>query len=441
MATVPTSNYYVQDAYANNGTNNIYVYAYIPYFLSSLIVWKCSWNASGNVQSPYSSWSGSLSNVTGNYANTGTGSGGGTQTYNLACSLSAGNFTATGQQTGSTVNAGNSCTATGRSWTFNITQVVSTFTFISATNNTSSNMVIMRLPNPASSIGQMFYICNWGNTNIAGFASYNGEAIDGVTQSSFRLPQWACVGLTPNEAGTSWNIMSYYGGTIPNTGVYSVNGTTLNSPVAVYSNTGTSKTCILPNPASWGKGNVLYYNAYQTVNSGTYGQPAVYTNGFFRQNTTANLYFNFYSLADVNGRYDHNCSVMFISDGTYWYIASIFDGQYCLFDNATNLNGSQLTSSNIILVGGASYASTLVGPSVVGDARVYYAKLNVTTTNPFGLVLHGNSDATRGPLGSTWNRVYKNSSTVNYSAFTVVQVRIGANSIINFPVGMYPSAY
>lgn len=449
MSYVVSSNYYIQDASANNSSNNIQIYAYVPYFTSaSSLQWKCQWNASGNVDFPYSSWSATITYGvrTENYY----GSGGGTQTAYVSTQAilpSSGSFTVTARQTGSTV--GNSCTATGRSWTFYITQISANFTFISATNNASSNMVISRLPATGTAVGQIFYICNRGNTNIAAVCSHAGEGIDlslinNAEYSSLYLPQWACVGLTPNAAGTKWHVISYYAGNMPPTSVFNVNGTTITSPVVISSNAGTSKTVIMPNPSTWGKGNQLYVTTYQT-NSGSYGtsgQFAIYTNGFFAQDTTLNKYFSLVPQSDAGGRYDHNMSIFFISDGTSWYIASVFTGAFCTFDSFNN--AGNLMTGRIALVGTSPYfVSPPIGPTIDDRAQLYYTKLTTTTPQSYGIIISGNGNSTtRGQMGSiTWNRVYKSSSTVNYSALNMLQAKTASPFLINFPLGMYPSQY
>lgn len=448
MSYVPASNYYLEDAWADNGTNNIHMYSFIPYFAAGLIVWPCLWNASGNVQSPYSSWSGNISNTTDSFGNTVTGSGGDNQYANVACGFTSSNFTCTAKQVGSSVNAGNNCTATGRSWTFNITTITSNFTFVSSTNNSSSNIVVLRLPPASSSVGKVWYVCNMGNTNLVGIAPYTfSEPIDGVSvvantmsSTALRLVQWACIGLTPTADGTKWCIVSYYGGNLPANTVYLVNGTTITSPIVTSSNSGTSKSVILPNP-NWGKGNYLCVTTYQTSTTsyGVSGQFAIYTNGFFAQDTTVNKYFSLVPASDASGHYDHNMSIAFISDGSKWYIASVFDGQNCQIDLSTQAR-THITSPIFITTSSDGGNPDLRVATGGNTAMPMYFKMNHTSSSN-GFVIDSSGTGSGGYVCSQNNiRCYKNSGTLNYNAFAMIQAGV-SSTVINFPVGMYPSAY
>jgi hypothetical protein len=247
--------------------------------------------------------------------------------------------------------------------------------------------------------------------------------------------------------------MSYYAGNMPLTRVNVVNGTPITQSVVTSFNSNAGNTMILPNPATWGQGSFLFANTYQT-SSASYvdgAQFAIYTNGFFRQNTTANMFFSLLPAADLSGRYDHNRSMMFINDGTWWYIAGIFDGSGCYFDTF-NTTGNNLTTGRIGIVTSSKDACFVCAPSVPSlsrTANLYYAKLGITTTHSYGMILTNNANP--GAFGyqgtTTWNRMYKNGNP-NYSAFTVVQANITnasgsgtAAATINFAVSMYPSAY
>ena len=454
MSYVPASNYQIIDASNHNSLNNIYLYSIFPYFnLSNQLTWPCSWNASGTVQNPYSSWTGTIT-----YSGTSNvyyGSGGSTQSCNLLSPTTptSGKFSVTGNQVGSTVNAGNSCTATGQSWTFYVEPVLSNITFLSGTYSSLATYVtLMRLPSASSSIGQVFYICNYGNTLNPGAAvcSYANEPIDGVSNSAFRLTISACLGLTPNSNGTAWCIVSYYAGNLPPYAIGSVNGTVINSPVVICSNTGTGKTVCLPNPATWGNGNFLRVTTTQSATTAysTAAQFAIYTGpsvgvSYFRQNSTANLYFSLLANADYSGNRNHNFSITFINDGTWWYIASVFDGQNCQIDNPANQGRTQITSPIFVNATGDGGNPSALVASVTNTALIMYMKMNHTSTsNGFVIQSYNNtSGAQNGYVcSSTANRCYKITGTLNYNAFPVIQA-YWSNAVYNFPVGMYPSAY
>lgn len=418
--------------FGNNG-NNMY--------------FACSWNSTGEVNG--GSWSASTTcgdntSVSGRFSASFSGGVNGSATINCQVPTS-GNFALSVNQS---ANCGSSSSFVGGNTVtqpqFNIycmqSFVENPIITIGSSYNSSTSVQIVRLPTISTCIGRVFYIVNHGNTNFAGVASYAGEAMDGFSGGCVYLPRWACIGVTPNAAGTAWFIVSYYHGTLPGGTTYSVNGTTITSPIVTAANTGTGKTVILPNPATWGNGNLLFANTYQT-NSAQYGigaQFAIYTNGFFRQNTTANFYFSLLPAASLSGRYDHNKSFAFISDGTWWYLSSVFDGAGCYFDNSTNPGFATVTNAIIYATGLVSYFPSETPGSQSG--RVYYVKVPSTVSTAYGVIVGAGGGI--GYAGSTnWIRVYKNAAgQVNYSGFVMLQTNIGG-TVINFPVGMYPSAY
>ena len=328
-------------------------------------------------------------------------------------------------------------------------QVTTQITNLGSTYNSGINVVLARLPLASNLIGQVYYVVNWGVTNFAGVCSFNGEAIDGFTGSVY-IPQWACIGLTPNAAGTAWFIVSYYAGNLPSYAVSSVNGTIVNSPVVICSNVGAGKTVCLPNPATWGGGNMLYVTTTQSVTTAysTAAQFAIYTGpsvgvSYFRQNSTANLYFSLLANADYSGNHNHNFSITFINDGTWWYIASVFDGQYCQIDNPANQGRTQITSPIFITTSSDGGNPAALVASVTNSALIMYMKMNHTSTsNGFVIQSYNNTGGAQNGYvcSSTANRCYKITGTLNYNAFPVIQA-YWSNAVYNFPVGMYPSAY
>jgi hypothetical protein len=460
----PPAGYIYTSFNQNNGSfghyTNTRTYLNWAYMSSSTnMVFPCSWNSSGDVNGGYWNFS-ATSGVNATLSGYGTGSnsnGNPNGSANGSCTVpSSGNFSVAQNQNagcGSSSGYVGGNSVTQPQINFYVTQISNNtnLTTIGPTYNGGTYVDLVRLPNPSAVIGQVYYIVNYGVNNFAGVMSYAGEAIDGFTNGSVYIPQWACLCVTPNVAGTAWYILSYYNGTLPSSGVYSINGTTITSPIVTMSNiSGTaSRTVILPNQATWGQGNYLFYNTYQTANTANMNQPAMYTNGYLRQNTTANLYMQFYTGAGADGRYDHNYSVAFISDGTWWYITSVFDGQYMIFDNATNAGYSSpsapLVFASVIVCGFPTRTSTGLseqsgvypkgGLSYLKYTPGYYGQT-------YGLVVGGGNGS--GYCGSTnWTRFYKSSGTaalVTYNAYPMIQANI-SGTIINFPVGMYPSAY
>jgi len=440
MSYVPASNYQITDASNDNHTNNISLYSIFPYFnLANQLTWPCSWNASGDVQNPYSSWTGTIT-----YSGTSSvyyGSGGNTQSCNLLSPTTptSGAFNVTGNQVGSTVNSGKSCTATGQTWTFIVKPVLSNITFLSATYAAAAtNVILLRLPPVSSSIGQVFYICNYGQGTSPGAAvcSYANEPIDGVSNSAFRLVAYSCIALTPNTSGTYWSIVSYYGGNKPTMGTFSVNGTAITSPVVT--NIGGGVNSKLPNPATWGNGNFLYVTTYQTSTSAYASTFGLYTDGYFRQDTTANKYFSVKPASDSSGLYNHNMSIVFINDGTWWYIASVFDGQNCQIDAVTQ-SRTHITSPIFITASSDGGNTDLYVP--VGGLTampMYFKMYHASSSNGFVI----NSSGWGGGYVCAPNviRCYKNTGVLNYNAFAMLQAGV-SSTIINFPVGMYPSAF
>ena len=447
----------------NNGNFGTYTNArtnlYWPYPTGGSLSIFCSWQCTGNISG--GSWSGSFNSyyptLSATLYNTQSATGGVNGSFTFTTPLPPGggsfyvksNQSVTGNSSSPYVGGTTTTQPTFTIYLFGVTRQITT---LSSTYNSAINVVLARLPLASTVIGNVYYVVNWGVTNFAGVCSFNGELIDGFAGSVY-IPQWACIGLTPNAAGTAWFIVSYYAGNMPSTGVHLVNGTPITRSVVTSFNSNVGNTMILPNPATWGQGSFLFANTYQTF-SGSYAigaQFAIYTNGFFRQNTTANMYFSLLPAADLSGRYDHNRSMMFINDGTWWYTAGIFDGSGCYFD-IFNTSGNNLTTGRIGIVTSSPAVCFVCAPAVPTvnvTADMYYAKLGITTPNAFGMILTNNaSPAVYGYQGTTtWNRMYKNGNP-NYSAFTVIQARIlnasgsgTAAATINFAVSMYPSVY
>lgn len=462
MSLVPSQPQVNTSFNQNNGTFGTYTNArtnlYWPYPTGGSLSILCSWNCTGNISG--GSWSGSFNSyyptLTSTLYNTQSTTGGvnGSYTFTTPLPTSGSFYVKSNQSVTGNSSSGyvSSVTTAQPTFTIYMFQVTTQITNLGSTYNSGINVVLARLPLASNVIGQVYYVVNWGVTNFAGVCSFNGEAIDGFTGSVY-IPQWACIGLTPNGAGTAWFIVSYYAGNMPSTAVYGVNGTPITQSVVTSFNSNVGNTMILPNPATWGQGSFLFANTYQT-SSASYAigsQFAIYTNGYFRQNTTANMYFSMLPAADLSGRYDHNRSMMFITDGTWWYIGGIFDGSGCIFDTA-NTTGNNLTTGRIGIVTSSQANCFVCAPNVPSanvTANMYYAKLGLTTTNAYGMILTNNSNPTAyGYQGTTtWNRMYKN-GTPNYSAFTVIQAKIlnasgsgTAAATINFAVSMYPSAY
>jgi hypothetical protein len=427
---------------------------YWPYPTGGSLSIFCSWQCTGSISG--GNWNGSFVSysptLTSTVFNNQTASGGvnGSFTFTTPLPTSGSFFVRSNQSVVGNSSSGlvNGTTTTQPQFTIYMVGVTSSVTTFSGTYNSGTNIVLARLPLASTVIGQIYYVINWGINNFAGVCSFNGETIDGFT-GSVAIPQWGCIGLTPNSTGSAWYIVSYYAGNMPPTNTNSVNGTTITSSVVTSFNDG-SKTMILPNPATWGKGRMLFVNTYQTVTTSRVFQFAIYTNGFFRQNTTANMYFSLVPSPDLQGLHDHNRSMMFISDGTWWYIAGIFDGSGCIFDTAVTI-GNNLTTGRIGIVTSSKDACFVCAPPPASslNANLYYAKLGITTTHSYGMILTNNANAgLYGYQGSTnWNRMYK-SGNPNYSGFTVIQATIPnasgsgtAAATINFAVSMYPSAY
>lgn len=458
MATVPDQPQIVNNFEQRNGTFyyiNGRIGLFWPYMSSfNGISVRMTWTSTGSVSS--GNWSGTFVTYTMGGSQNGGGvsaTGGANGDQVMTAGASTGAFYAVPSQTLIVYPSGSQpeyppiLSMSQSSFRFYINPISSDITKIGATNNSGTALQIARLPEASGVVGRVFYIVNQGNTNnLAGVCSYKGEPIDGFTTGSIRLVRWSCIGLTPNAAGTAWHIVSYYGGNLPTMYSYNVtNGTTMTSPHLISRMAGTIGE--LPNPATWGKGNICSVTTWQSVNSSA-TSTAVYSR-YFAQNpapafdgVTNRPYFFMQPNGNVQGNTSHNMSIFFISDGTSWYIASISTGAYLTFDNATDLNGQgNLMTGRIALVGESQYVSSPVGPTVDSQAQMYYTKLTTTTVQPYGVIIYGNADATRGKMGSTWNRVYKNSSTLNYSALNMLQVKVASVGLINFPLGMYPSQY
>ena len=443
----------------NNGSFGTYTnartYLYWPYPTGGSLSIFCSWNCTGNISG--GSWSGSFNSyyptLSSTLYNTQSATGGvnGSYTFTTPLPTSGSFYVKSNQSVTGNSSSGyvGGVTTTQPTFTIYMFQVTTQITNLGSTYNSGINVVLARLPLASNLIGQVYYVVNWGVTNFAGVCSFNGEAIDGFTGSVY-IPQWACIGLTPNAAGTAWFIVSYYAGNLPSYAVSSVNGTIVNSPVVICSNVGAGKTVCLPNPATWGGGNMLYVTTTQSVTTAysTAAQFAIYTGpsvgvSYFRQNSTANLYFSLLANADYSGNHNHNFSITFINDGTWWYIASVFDGQYCQIDNPANQGRTQITSPIFITTSSDGGNPAALVASVTNSALIMYMKMNHTSTsNGFVIQSYNNTGGAQNGYvcSSTANRCYKITGTLNYNAFPVIQA-YWSNAVYNFPVGMYPSAY
>jgi hypothetical protein len=150
-------------------------------------------------------------------------------------------------------------------------------------------------------------------------------------------------------------------------------------------------------------------------------------------------------IADLSNFYNHNVSMLLLSDGSIWHAAGYFSGSGCYFDNANNgLPGAGGTSNGIVSHVWNGWVTTHSVPVLSGNGRLYFTKMTNVAGSAYGLIV-GNilTPATYGYIGypSGWGRVYKNSSgNVNYSAFAMLQANISGNTI-HLPLTMYPSLF
>jgi hypothetical protein len=201
----------------------------------------------------------------------------------------------------------------------------------------------------------------------------------------------------------------------------------------------------LPNPSSWAKGNLLALNFYNTASGSSPYIAQIYAQGFLANSaSTGGVSVRVTIAPDISGFYNHNVSMLLLSDGTYWHLIGYFTGSGCYFDNVNNgLPGAGATTNGIVRHTWGGWVTTHSLPVSSGDGRLYFVKMTNVASAAYGVIVQNiSTPATYGIIGylpTGWARVYKNSSgNVNYSGFTMLQANIGGTTV-HFPLTMYPS--
>ena len=316
------------------------------------------------------------------------------------------------------------------------------------TVNSTVGYYMFILPAASTNIGRIFFVKNFGNTNYCSVSTTSSsEVIDGYSLNQVQLTNGQCIGLAAISS-TTWSILTF----ISNTGSLTVQSLTLGSATTITSNIVVSSisannTAVnLPDPSSWGKGNILMLNFYNSVSGSSPYIAQVYALGFLANSTsTGGSSVRVTIAADLSGYYNHNVSMLLLSDGTKWHLAGYFNGSGCIFDNNNNyLPGAGATSNGIVSHVSYGWVTTHSQAVSSGYGRLYFTKMTNVAGPAYGIIVENIlTPATYGYIGypTGWGRVYKNSSgNVNYSGFAMVQANISGNTV-HFPLSMYPSLY
>jgi hypothetical protein len=329
-------------------------------------------------------------------------------------------------------------------FTLNVPVISNMFTV-----NTTVGYYIHVLPLASSNIGRLFFVKNYGNTNYCAVStSSSSELIDGFTLNQVRLNNGACIGLTAISA-TTWSILTYLSntGSLTTATITGVTPTTITSNTVVADISTVNKYLTLPTPSSWGKGNILMLTAYNQYSATANLFMYVFANGLLaNSSSTGSVAMRMQILADLTNYYNHNVSILLLSDGSLWHVAGYFNGSGCIFDNNNNgVPGAGSTTNGIVTHTWGGWVTTHSLPISSGDGRLYFTKMTNVASAAYGIIVENIlTPATYGIIGyypTGWGRVYKNSSgNVNYSGFAMVQANVSGTTL-HFPLTMYPSLF
>lgn len=316
------------------------------------------------------------------------------------------------------------------------------------TVNSTVGYYIFILPTASTCIGRIFFVKNYGNTGYCAVSTQSSsEVIDGFSLNQVRLNNGACIGLTAIST-TTWSVLTYLSntGSLTTATIAGVTPTAITSNIVTADIGSVNKYLTLPTPSSWGHGNILMLSAYNSYSATANLFMYVFANGYLaNSSSTGSVAVKMQVIADLSNFYNHNVSMLLLSDGSIWHAAGYFSGSGCYFDNANNgLPGAGATSNGIVSHVWSGWVTTHSVPVLSGNGRLYFTKMTNVAGSAYGLIV-GNilTPATYGYIGypSGWGRVYKNSSgNVNYSAFAMLQANISGNTI-HLPLTMYPSLF
>jgi hypothetical protein len=335
----------------------------------------------------------------------------------------------------------------GPSFTVNFITPTQPFTLV-----TTSGYYIVRLPAASTCIGQLFFVKNDQPSGYVAVSTIStSEAFDALSMNQLQLPRGGCICISAISS-TQWSILVYWSGTdgpIVRQTSYPTT-TQITSPIVAVDIEVADKWLGLPDPSTWGKGNFLIINAYQT--STTAPQYACYvpvapysdTIGSLVRNElpggandagpTPNCYV-LKPAADLSGRYDHNASLFLISDGTLWNNAGFFNGAGCYFDrwvNGVPANGA--TTSGIVTHAAGGWSTTHSSTLAVDSGRLYFSKMNGTTSQQYGTIIGNQGNAIiRGVIGT----VYTPSPNTVTGSISGTTLTLTGTSLPVLPVGTY----
>jgi hypothetical protein len=279
--------------------------------------------------------------------------------------------------------------------TVNITQ---TFTV-----NTTTGYYMFILPEASTCIGQIFFVKNYGNTNYCMVStSSSSQLIDGYSLNQVRLENGACIGLVAISS-TQWSIITYLRntGSIPTESI-SLTPTAITSNVVTVNVSAATKALSLPVPSSWGNGNFLMINSYNSNSGSANFYTQIYAQGRLANSaSTGTTSMRMAISPDLSGTYDHNVSTLLLSDGNLWHMAGYFNGSGTYFDRNNNgLPGAGATTQGIVSHTSGGWVTTHSGFVVSESGRLYFTKMNSSTGNAYGIIVQNIGQAqTYGVVG------------------------------------------
>lgn len=284
----------------------------------------------------------------------------------------------------------------------------------------STDPWIVMLPSTTTA-GSLVHLKNTGTQDIHVWAPT--QTIDGLTEGR-RIPPKG--GMSLFQTGTSaWFIASYFGGAVTNG--TATGGTTPTSPIVLANITSGNKTVALPNPATFAS-SYLCICAYTTGTSTT--NSLVITtggaSGYARETDSSS-----YSWTTASGP---SIGLFLVSDGSKWNIVGIYRGTNTTYDSYS-VAYPALTSTIGLSSGDRSVD---VRPSIapVADSGVFqiWKTKDIYWTN--GAVIGVPSPSLA--VNSNYFRWYRNDN-IDYSAYIVLNTKVGTGADTIFPLAQYPS--
>lgn len=326
-----------------------------------------------------------------------------------------------------------------RSGVVNASQTIdNTFTVVDVTSSlvfVTGNSRIFRLPPPATWAGRMPVFVKTLSGSRSFVHSNAGEPIDalsdGYVDQSFTYLNDVCIGFVSDS--TQWYIASYFRGTVPTSST--TGGTAIASPCVFVDFVNANKTVSLPNPATWGRGQLLAICVRQAPTPGSY-TCSVVSNGYWGDNIQ-NAFTITLSPTSLTG------GVLLSTNGTKWYIVAMSNGSDLSYSSVGGSEGRpQMTSGICLVQSGSNDGVTPPDVSSVASSSVRLGIVKMRKAAPAanGIVLQG---ANWGAGQTASNKIVKSGGTFDYSGMICLfgKAPNSGASYVMHPIATYPSVY